>query len=597
MNCPHCQKALRPDSRFCTGCGRSLDSPRSSSDNSVTAPAVTSVERIDQAKQNRAGDPLIGHLLDGKYQLVSRLGQGGMGTVYRARRIHIGDEVAVKVLHTRYVAEEEAIERFRREARAAAQLRHPNVVVIYDYGEAPDAGVLGYIVMELVEGKPLGDILEQEGRLKPDRAIALMRQICAGVGAAHKRNIVHRDLKPDNIVVLPADGHDDETLKVVDFGLAKLRDQLGLDAKSLTQTGMIIGTPNYMSPEQCRGDELDSRADVYSLGAILFEMLAGEKPFSAPSAAAVIVKHLMDPPPALPNENELPPALTAVCRRALSKNSSDRQADASELSREIGEAAIQPTHRIIFPPPPKLTAPQPESSNTKITGEPNPLPTLTHVGAPHYPSAPPTPEVERKSKGPFIGIMLAIFTVLVIAGVVGAFLLSKSNSTQTENANSNVVTNGNTSSRGGSNNSAGPIGGERAGQTNGSSGESSRLGKAILGKWKTKTGRLEIEFKEAPTGIEGIILRVPDSWPKSRVNIGDAIFVKGKLDGNKIEGLYINVPQNADCPGLETRYSKCVISFEDNNTLKVTNSAWKYSFPACNWSLVTYDDTWNWTRF
>lgn len=587
MNCPQCQKTLRDDSRFCTGCGHALE-PSTPSSDSITRPPGSKVNR----PLPFSGDPFVGRVLDGKYQLISRLGEGGMGTVYKARRIHIGDEVAVKVLHTRYVAEEEAIERFRREARAAAQLRHANVVVIYDYGEAPESGVLAFIVMELVEGQPLGDILEREGRLKPDRVISLMRQICSGVGAAHKRGIVHRDLKPDNIVVLPAEGQESETVKVVDFGLAKLRDKVGVDARSLTQTGAIMGTPFYMSPEQCRGEELDARADVYSLGAILFEMLAGERPFHAPSAAAVIVKHLMEPAPPLPNERELSPALTKTVARALSKVAHDRQADSTELAREINEAA-NPSQPAL--PSPKQTTPQQDAAETIVTGENQPLPTLTHVGAQVHRISSPAPAVSGGGKGRMFGIVLAIVGLLVVGGVVTAFVVmnkgaSPSANSQTPNANENTETRQAETTNG-------VTGGTMSGSQNLSARETNRLGKAIIGRWKTRTGRLEIEFKEVPTGIEGIVLRVPDSWPRSRVSIGDAIFTKGKVVDNKIEGLYINLPQNADCPGLETRYSKCVISFEDNNTLKVTNSAFKYSFPACKWSLVTYDDTWNWIRF
>jgi serine/threonine protein kinase len=516
MNCPHCQKALRDDSRFCTGCGQALDNPS----NSTTQIHESKPEVIS----TRVGDPLLGHILDGKYQLISRLGAGGMGTVYRARRVHIGDDVAVKVLHTKYVAEHDAIERFRREARAAAQLRHPNVVVIYDYGEAPDAGVLGYIVMELVEGQSLGDILKREGRLKPERAIALMRQICAGVGAAHKRNIIHRDLKPDNIVVLPSDGNDEETVKVVDFGLAKLRDKLGLDAHSLTQTGMIMGTPYYMSPEQCRGDDLDSRADVYSLGAILFEMLVGDRLFNAPSAAAVIVKHLMDPAPLLPNIDQLPPALTTICSRALSKEATDRQADASELAREINAALDESRRpRIVFPPDTK----PPERIDTKLTGAPAPLETLTHVGAQvHQPARRALEEPTRKGKGRVIGAVLAIVSLVVISVAAAAFYFTrdKPSSTRTEAKTPNANTKTELAQT--TENSTGPIGGTMDTRSNSSTGENSRLLQAIQGRWKTRTGKLEIEFKEAPTGLEGIILRVPDSWPKSRVKIGDAIFVK-----------------------------------------------------------------------
>ena len=356
-----------------------------------------------------------------------------------------------------------------------------------------------------------------------------------------------------------------------------------------------MGTPYYMSPEQCRGDDLDSRADVYSLGAILFEMLVGDRLFNAPSAAAVIVKHLMDPAPLLPNIDQLPPGLTTVCSRALSKEAANRQADASELAREINAALDQPqTPRIVLTPE---TNP-PERVDTKLTGAPAQLETLTHVGAQvHQPARHSMEEPTRKGKGRVIGAVLTIVSLLMISAVAAAFYFTRDKQsptrteTKTPNANAKIEvaqTNENL---------IGPAGGTMDTRSNGSSGENSRLLQAIQGRWKTRTGKLEIEFKEAPTGLEGIILRVPDSWPKSRVKIGDAIFVKGKLVGNTIEGLYINLPQNADCPALETRYSKCVISFDDNNTLKVTNSAFKYSFPACSWSLTTYDDTWNWFRF
>ena len=216
MICPRCQHSLRDTAQFCDGCGLSLDAFN------------TPTEQLNLDGQDSPApidDPLVGRLLDSKYELVARLGEGGMGAVYRARRLHIGDEVAVKILLKQYVASAGAIERFRREARAAALLRHPNAVAIYDFGEAPGEDVPAYIVMELVEGISLRELIRREGKLAPARAVSLIRDICAGVGAAHKRNIVHRDLKPDNIIVLPPQDVDErETVKVVDFGIAKLRD-------------------------------------------------------------------------------------------------------------------------------------------------------------------------------------------------------------------------------------------------------------------------------------------------------------------------------------------------------------------------------------
>ena len=327
MICPRCKHSLRDTAQFCDGCGVSL--------NVFNTPT----ERLDRSKvlPEPIDDPLVGRILDSKYELVSRLGEGGMGAVYRARRLHIGDEVVVKVLLEQYVASAAAIERFRREARAAALLRHPNVVGIYDFGEARGENAPAYIVMELVEGMSLRDLIRREGKLAPARAVSLMRDICAGVGAAHRRDIVHRDLKPDNIIVLPPpDSHERETVKVLDFGIAKLRDVESV--LSLTESGAVMGTPYYMSPEQCRGEPLDPRSDVYSLGVMLYEMLTGVPPFTGSNLATLVTKHLTEVPPPLPLRPGVSPALDAVYKRALAKDKNMRQADATALSRELQTA-------------------------------------------------------------------------------------------------------------------------------------------------------------------------------------------------------------------------------------------------------------------
>ena len=334
MICPQCQESMKDDARFCSNCGLSFSSFNTPTEHAAAHNLPETLPDID---------PLVGQALDGKYELLARLGEGGMGVVYRARRVHIGDEVAVKVLLRKFVADSGLVERFRREARAAAQLRHPNVVAIYDYGEAGENDAPAYIVMELVEGASLRQLLRREGCLSPERAVSLMRDICAGVGAAHRRQIFHRDLKPDNIIVLPPDeDRERETVKVVDFGIAKLRDAAG--APTLTETGMVMGTPHYMSPEQCRGDQLDSRSDVYSLGAMLYEMLADKPPFTASSLMGVLTKHITEAPPPLPTDASAPPALAALIMRALAKDPDARPADAAELSREL-RAAEEETHR------------------------------------------------------------------------------------------------------------------------------------------------------------------------------------------------------------------------------------------------------------
>jgi len=357
MNCPNCQRPVRDGAQFCTNCGARTSQGGGAYESS---PAADSVPTVEQAAGGAAstgagaassrgfgdapdeGDPLVGRVLDGKYEITGPLGAGGMGSVYRARRVLIGDEVAVKVLHTKFVGDDTLVERFRREARAAAQLQHPNVVTIHDYGEARGARGFAYIVMELVRGESLRTLLRREGRMTPARAVSLMRDVCAGVGAAHRRGIVHRDIKPDNIIVVPADEDSAaERVKVVDFGIAKLRD-MASDDGTLTAAGAVVGTPFYMSPEQCKGEPLDARADVYSLGALLYEMLAGSPPFNAPSLAGIILKHVSEPPPPLPDEIAAPPALREAVTRALSKDPDARQRDAAEFSREIQSALSAP---------------------------------------------------------------------------------------------------------------------------------------------------------------------------------------------------------------------------------------------------------------
>jgi serine/threonine protein kinase len=356
MNCPNCQRPVREGAQFCTSCGArtSQGGAQPSADSLPTieqgAGGLTAaIEGVGQARGGVASgeseaDPLVGRVLDGKYEIIAPLGAGGMGSVYRARRVLIGDEVAVKVLHTKFVGDDTLVERFRREARAAAQLHHPNVVTIHDYGEARGREGFAYIVMELVRGESLRELLRREGRMSAARAVSLMRDICAGVGAAHRRGIVHRDIKPDNIIVIPADEDSaSERVKVVDFGIAKLRD-MASDDGTLTAAGAVVGTPFYMSPEQCKGESLDARADVYSLGALLYEMLAGSPPFNAPSLAGIILKHVSEQQPPLPADVHASNALRDAITRALSKDPAARQRDASEFSREIQAAAAAPAN-------------------------------------------------------------------------------------------------------------------------------------------------------------------------------------------------------------------------------------------------------------
>jgi serine/threonine-protein kinase len=346
-----------------------------------------------------------------------------MGSVYRARRAHIGDEVAVKVLLRDFVKNADAIERFRREARAAAMLHHPNIVTIHDYGETAEADAPAYIVMELVTGSTMRDILEREGRFSTQRAVALMRSICAGVGAAHRNHIVHRDIKPDNIIVIPPHTEDEqETVKVLDFGIAKLRDMAG--SAALTQTGMVVGTPYYMSPEQCKAERLDARSDVYSLGAMMYEMLAGCPPFDAETATGIVAKHLMEPPPPLPHALSIPQAVEAVILRALSKDPARRQPDATEFARELQHA---------FAMPQQGASPQ-ETRQAFLPDQP-------FAPAPEYPQQhfDPTyhqPPAPVKSRAGLVAGIIAALLVLVGVGAGAWFLVGKDEIPQ---QNSNTI--------------------------------------------------------------------------------------------------------------------------------------------------------------
>ncbi len=280
-------------------------------------------------------DPLINQVLDEKYRLDARLGEGGMGTVYRATHLLIERLVAVKVLNSRLVTDEDARERFRREARAAGRLQHTNAVAVTDFGETRDG--LVYIVMELLEGRPMREVLARESPLDAARAVSLMLQVSAAVAAAHEAGVIHRDLKPGNIFVVQRP-HAPHIVKVLDFGIAKLGAD-GTDSNplnTLTGTGVMIGTPRYMSPEQCDGAELTPASDVYSLGIILYEMLTGQTPFTGASPLALALKHSSETPrPLRELVATIPPALEDVVLHALEKKPEDRPADAGAFRREL----------------------------------------------------------------------------------------------------------------------------------------------------------------------------------------------------------------------------------------------------------------------
>jgi len=314
-------------------------------------------------------DENVGRSLDGKYRLDKRLSSGGMGTVYKATHLMLGKALAVKLIKADLPASPDVVRRFQREAKAASNLNHPNIVPAYDLGQTQD-GTL-YIAMEYIDGPSLKEVI-QAGPIDPARTINLLRQVASALSLAHKHDIIHRDLKPQNIMLTKdADGRD--VAKLLDFGIAKTLDD---SATQLTATGFSLGTPQYMSPEQAYGRPVDGRSDLYSLGIILYEMLVGEVPFSDPSTPAVLVKQMTEAPipPALKRpDRQISPELAAIALRCLEKDPAKRFQTADEFSAALDAAAASLGATVLPLPLPSQvvgTMPSTPTSATVVIGKP-----------------------------------------------------------------------------------------------------------------------------------------------------------------------------------------------------------------------------------
>jgi serine/threonine-protein kinase len=317
--CPSCGKSFSETVRLCPNDGTVLET-----------------EGVE--------DPRIGTLLAGKYRLDAQAGKGGMGTVYKATHVMLGRTVAVKLINRELSPSADVVLRFQREARAAGRLDHPNIAKVHDLGQTDD-GTL-FIAMEYVEGTTLKDVVAREGRLAADRIVRLTTQIASALAAAHAQTIIHRDLKPQNIIVMRDNGGR-ETTKLLDFGIAK---SLREDATQVTSTGLTLGTPQYMSPEQAQGRQLDGRSDLYSFGVILYEMLAGVVPFDDPSTPAVLIKHVSEAPPppsSIQPGVPVPAGLEAITLKCLEKDPDRRFQSADELRLALESVSAEAATKVI----------------------------------------------------------------------------------------------------------------------------------------------------------------------------------------------------------------------------------------------------------
>jgi len=281
-----------------------------------------------------APDPYLGKLVGDRYEIEAKLGEGGMGFVYRARHIVIGKHVALKVLKPELSNEAESTSRFINEARAATLIGNPHIIEINDFGKMPDGAT--YFVMEFLKGKPLGDLVEGEVPVPAYRIVKILRQIAEGLSAAHRVGIVHRDLKPDNVFLIEQ-GHEADYVKILDFGIAKMPRAEG--GTKLTQVGQVFGTPAYFSPEQAAGNPVDERGDIYSLGALAYEMATGKLPFMALTPLDLMHKHMfhpLTPPRELPSTpKDFPPELEAIILRCMAKQQAQRYQTMDEVIVEL----------------------------------------------------------------------------------------------------------------------------------------------------------------------------------------------------------------------------------------------------------------------
>jgi len=424
-------------------------------------PAASSSAAIPEQEAS-----MVGEVLDGRYRIIKKLGEGGMGEVYAAEHVHIEKRVAVKLLRPEIVSNKEAVSRFRQEARSASSIGHKNIIAIEDFGQLPDGRI--YLCMELLNGAPLNDLIQQP--MPQDRLLNILIQTGHGLAAAHAKGIVHRDMKPENIFVTIAPNGEDVP-KLLDFGIAKVAGNDGQN--NLTRTGTIFGTPFYMAPEQALGQAVDARADVYAMGVIMYEVFSGSVPFQGESFMGILTQHITTEPEPVAQRaaragRQLPPGLAEVIGHCLQKEPDRRYRTMDELVQALvqvyrtvagagmstymeayvpaptgqggvprpptggvpgtGSAAHMPTVGMLPPQPhgytPQPMPPQPHGYT------PQPMPPQPMGGMSPPMGVPPVPgpsvamsSVEVPKSGGRAGLVVAILAILVVAGGVVAFVL------------------------------------------------------------------------------------------------------------------------------------------------------------------------------
>jgi serine/threonine-protein kinase len=382
--CPVCATQYPDDVKFCPNDGQTLRAAAPASD-------------------------LIGQVVADRYHVLRKLGEGGMGQVYLAEHVKMGRRSAIKVMNPSMVHDPDAVSRFNREAANASRINHPNVCAIYDFGETGDG--LIYLAMEFIEGEPLTDLLKRETSLPVSRAVPIFAQVADALQVAHDLGIVHRDLKPDNIM-LARGRNGADVVKVVDFGIAKAIG--GDDSQKVTKTGLVVGTPEFMSPEQLAGDAVDGRTDIYALGLVLFRMLTGKLPFEASTVQETMIKRLTDEPATLAAARpdlRFPTGLQETLDAALTRRPSDRYQSAAKFASDV--AAVAGFGRGDAPGPLPATRADGNDSTQLLEG---PRGTLVTQPRPTPPTA-GQPPARRRSLVP------AAVGVVVLIGAAGAYAL------------------------------------------------------------------------------------------------------------------------------------------------------------------------------